>query len=68
MSKWDGLVSPRRAATIIGVHEKTIYRWCRAAEAGHPTRLARVERDEDNGYFRLSLHDIAPVTRARSKK
>lgn len=65
-SRWDGLVSPRRAAAIIGVHHDTVYRWCRAAESGEPTRLARVERDPKNGYFRLSLHDIMPVVIGKS--
>jgi transposase-like protein len=38
--KQPGEVTPRRAARILGVHEETVYRWCKDAV------------DEDKGHFR----------------
>jgi hypothetical protein len=60
MGRWSNtrFVSPRRAATLIGVHYNTVYNWCRAAERGEQTQLAHVERDPANGYFRVSLEGV----------
>lgn len=60
MSKFDALISPRRAASIIGVHHNTVYEWCARTESGEPSPLPRVERAE-NGYMQVPLADALAV-------
>lgn len=38
-------ITPTTAAELIGCHKKTVYDWCRRAEAGEESRLKEVRRD-----------------------
>lgn len=58
--KYDALISPTRAAQILGVNQKTVHRWCVAAERGEPSKITHVTR-ENNGYMRISLAVVLAV-------
>jgi hypothetical protein len=38
-------LTPRGAAKLLGVHVKTVRRWCREAVEGQPSRLEDVRQD-----------------------
>jgi hypothetical protein len=58
VAKPRGMVSPFRAAKLIGVHHNTVYAWCKKVEEGEKTRITIVHRDPSNGYLYLSLDEV----------
>lgn len=64
--KYDALISPTRAAQILGVHQTTVHRWCIAAERGEPSKIPEVARAK-NGYLRVSLSAVLAVKAALPK-
>lgn len=46
-----GEITPRRAARMLGVHQETIYRWCKDAIAGRESRLTGFVRQSVTGRY-----------------
>jgi hypothetical protein len=62
-----GYISPRKAASILGVHYNTVLAWCQKAVAGEPSRLTDVQQHM-TGYFWISLDEIRALRRMYSQK
>jgi len=45
------VVTPRRAARLLGIHKETVYRWCRDAVEGKKSRLRDVRRSVTGRYL-----------------
>lgn len=44
-------VSPIRAARLLGINRATVYRWCRDAAAGRPSKIQQVRCTVTGRWF-----------------
>jgi hypothetical protein len=57
----DHMVSPRRAAQMLGIHVNTVRTWCLRTEKGQKSRLPNATRHPGNGYFQVPVKDINAI-------
>jgi len=59
-------ISPRRAASILGVHINTVHNWCKNSVDGLPSRLEDVKKTV-TGYYLINADEVRKLTK-NSKK
>lgn len=62
------MISPARAASILGVHPHTIRAWCKLNIEGKPSRLSVVQQNPVTGYWWVSIDEILAMRKRASKK
>lgn len=60
-----GKISPTRAAGILGVHVHTVRDWCHKAIDGEPSKLSKVERNPETGYYWVDADEIREIKRSK---
>lgn len=53
----EEFVIPRRAARLLGISRKTVYRWAVQALGGDKTKLPKTQRT-CTGRFKIALSDV----------
>lgn len=60
-----GRISPRKAATLLGVHYNTVITWCQRAVRGEASPLHDVSQHV-NGYYWISLAEVTALRQAHA--
>lgn len=54
----EPMVSPRKAAKLLGLHYNTVYADCRRSVAGDPRAKLRGVKKHLNGYFQVPMSEV----------
>lgn len=66
--KLPGEITPRRAARLLGIHEETVYRWCRGAFNGGRSPLDGWVRRSVTGWYYIDSVAIRDMLDDRKPK
>lgn len=59
----DKMIKATKAAKMMGVHYRTVHKWCRDALSGNPTKLYGVMKTP-SGRYMVSLEEVEELVDA----